>query len=98
MRLQDGGFLALSTREPRGEETFADRCLIRWMVVHPFRSNVLQPGQGIFRDLAGGQRMTSPAANLWGPGIRDMNRYPVMVTSNGMVVVDTRGLIWGRRT
>jgi hypothetical protein len=95
VRLEDGSFLALSTRDPsitgnlfRAAGGGPDTCPIRWYTTFLSYGPIFRmPCYGWSYDMAGHR--------IFGGQPRDMDRYPVTLTSNGAVVVDTTTLLCG---
>ena len=87
---QEGQLLALYTAEPH--QSFREQgCTVRWdaggeRVVNGTTIT------GLFRDPCGGSIYDIAGARLFGPSPRDLDRFPIAITQDG-IVVNTKTLI-----
>lgn len=118
MMLDDGEFVALYAFPP-GWAGHTNGCRIHWEPEAKFEAydagngatplpaaqSRLVSATGLWIDGCGGSKWDAGGRKLFGPALRDLDRFPVTVTAEGSIRIDTRTLrctgqpcerVWGR--
>ena len=92
-----GQLLALYTADPH--PSFREQgCMVRWDAIA--QQSIGSPSgsertvTGLFRDPCGGSKYDISGKRLFGPSPRDLDRFPIAITQDG-IVVNTKTLICG---